>query len=318
VTSTSTTTTTTTPLDYEGQRGPPVRAFLFLAIGVLSVGAAAVLVRLADAHPLTACLVRLGLGAVVLVVAARVRGRPFPRGRDAVRAVVAGVLLAAHFALWIGSLSLTTVTASVVLVCLQPVFVAVGGAVLLRERVSLPVAAGIGIALAGAVVIATDGGATVRPGAQPIVGNALALAGAVAIAAYVLALRGQQSDVLATAAVITSTAALVTLPAVLVAGAPVWPPSSTSALWLLALALGPQVIGHTALNAALRHLPAAVVSGSILLEPVIASALALIVLGEAAGPQTLVGSLVTLVGVVMLLRPATTTSSSSSSSSSSS
>jgi drug/metabolite transporter (DMT)-like permease len=77
----------------------------------------------------------------------------------------------------------------------------------------------------------------------------------------------------------------------------------TSALWLLALALGPQVIGHTALNAALRHLPAAVVSGSILLEPVIASALALVVLDERAGARTLAGSVITLVGVVFLLRP---------------
>ncbi len=301
-------TSTTTPLE---ERGPPVRAFLFLAIGVLSVGAAAVLVRLADAHPLTACLVRLGIGAVVLLVAARVRGRPFPRGRDAVRAVVAGVLLALHFALWIGSLSLTTVTASVVLVCLQPVFVAVGGALLLRERVSVPVAAGIGIALTGAIVIAADGAVAVVVGANPSLGNALALAGAVAIAAYVLALRGQQSDVLATAAVITTTAALATVPAVLVSGAPLWPASSTSALWLLALALGPQVVGHTALNAALRHLPAAVVSGSILLEPVIASALAFVVLDERAGPQTLAGSVITLVGVVLLVRPTAAASSSS-------
>jgi drug/metabolite transporter (DMT)-like permease len=288
------------------QRGPPVRAFLFLAVGVLSVGAAAILVRLAEAHPLTACFARLSIGAAVLVAAAAARGRAFPRGRDAVRAVVAGVLLAAHFALWIGSLSLTTVTASVVLVCLQPVFVAVGGVVILRERVTATFAAGIGIALVGAVVIATDGTAAIGGGQGAPLGNALALAGAVAIAAYVLALRGQRSDVLATAAMITSTAALATLPAVLLADAPLWPSSSTSALWLLALALGPQVVGHTALNAALRHLPAAVVSGSILLEPVMATALAFIVLHEAAGIQTLIGSVITLVGVVLLLRPTTT------------
>jgi drug/metabolite transporter (DMT)-like permease len=291
--------------DRSSRRGPPIRAFLFLAVGVLSVGTAAVLVRLADTHPLTACLARLGIGAVVLMGTALARRRPFPRGRDAGRAVVAGVLLAAHFALWIGSLSLTTVTASVVLVCLQPVFVAVGGAIVLREQVTAMVAAGIGIALVGAVVIASDGAGVVGGGERTFLGNALALAGAVAIAAYVLTLRGQQSDVLATAAVITATAALATLPAVLVADAPLWPSSSTSAWWLLALALGPQVIGHTALNAALRHLPAAVVSGSILLEPVIASALAFVLLHEAASVQTLAGSVVTLVGVLLLLRPTT-------------
>jgi drug/metabolite transporter (DMT)-like permease len=291
-------TTSSPPLE----RGPPVRAFLFLAIGVLSVGAAAILVRLADAPALTACVVRLGLGGAILVVIAVVGARPFPSGKQAVRAVIAGVLLAVHFGLWIGSLSLTTVTASVVLVCLQPIFVAIGGALVFKERVSFRVGGGIGIALVGAIIVTTDTQANVIADGTAL-GNGMALAGAVAIAAYVLTVRGLRGDVLAHAAVITSSAAIVTVPAALFVGAPLWPTTSTSLLWLVALALGPQVIGHTALNAALRSLPAAVVSGSILLEPVIASSLAFVVLGEAAGGRTLGGGALTLIGVVILLRP---------------
>lgn len=288
------------------ERGPPVRAFLFLALGVVSVGAAAILVRLADAPALTACVVRLGLGGAVLVVVAVAGGRPFPSGKQAVRAVIGGALLALHFGLWIGSLSLTSVTASVVLVCLQPIFVAIGGTLVLKERVSWRIAVGIAVALIGAVVVATDAtdehtASTVSSGSS--VGNALALAGAVAIAAYVLTVRSLRGDVLANAAVITTSAAVFTVPAALWAGAPLWPTTSTSLLWLVALALGPQVIGHTALNAALRSLPAAVVSGSILLEPVIASSLAFVVLGEAAGARTLGGGILTLVGVVFIVWP---------------
>jgi drug/metabolite transporter (DMT)-like permease len=93
---------------------------------------------------------------------------------------------------------------------------------------------------------------------------------------------------------------LTVLPVAIAVGAPLWPADATSAWWLLALAIGPQVIGHTALNAALRRLPAAVVSGSILGEPVIASALAFMVLGEHAGWPTIAGSVVTLVGVLIL------------------
>jgi drug/metabolite transporter (DMT)-like permease len=289
-------------------RGPDERgrALFLLAIGVLSVGAAAILVRLANVHPLTASWVRLSIGGAVLLAITLVQRRPLPHGPDLRRAVVAGVLLAAHFGLWIGSLSFTTVTASVVLVCLQPVFVVVGGAILLRETLRAHTVLGIGVAMAGALLIATDiatdidSAAVVAVGRDPVLGNSMALAGAIAIAAYVLALRGQTGDVLATSAVITCTAALTVLPVAIAVGAPLWPADATSAWWLLALALGPQVIGHTALNAALRRLPAAIVSGSILGEPVIASALAFMVLGEHAGWPTIIGSVVTLVGVLIL------------------
>jgi len=292
----------TTPARGPDDRG---RALFLLAIGVLSVGAAAILVRLANVHPLTASWVRLSIGGAVLLAITVGQRRPLPHGPDLRRAVVAGVLLAAHFGLWIGSLSFTTVTASVVLVCLQPVFVVVGGAILLRETLRAHTVLGIGVAMAGALLIATDvdNGAVasvVAVGQAPVLGNSMALAGAVAIAAYVLALRGQTGDVLATSAVITCTAALTVLPVAIAVGAPLWPADATSAWWLLALALGPQVIGHTALNAALRRLPAAVVSGSILGEPVIASALAFMVLGEHAGWPTIAGSVVTLVGVLIL------------------
>ncbi len=270
---------------------------MLLGVGVVSVGAAAVLVRLADAHPLTTSFSRLALGGAVLLVAVACTGRPFPRGAELRRALVAGVLLAAHFALWIASLSLTSVAASVVLVCLQPVFVAVLARVFLGERSEAQSLVGVAVSLAGALLIAAD-----ASGAHSgLAGDALAIAGAVAIAVYVLVLRTQRGDVLATSAVVTSTAALVLLPLCLAAGAPLLPSSSAQAGWLLVLALGPQVVGHTALNAALKRLPATLVSGSILGEPVIASGLAFLVLDEKPGARTAAGALVTLVGLVLLL-----------------
>lgn len=283
-------------------------ALSFLAIGVLSVGAAAILIRLAHEHPLTASFSRLALGGACLVVIAVVQRRPFPRGANARRAVVAGLFLAAHFALWISSLSFTSVTASVVLVCLQPVFVIVIGAAIAAvvgrsSGVGATVVVGVAVAVVGAVMVAVGGGT--GGGASPddaAFGNALALAGAIAIAAYVLVLGGQSGDVIASSAVITVVAAVAIVPVAVVAGAPLWPTSSTGLWWLLALAIGPQVIGHTALNAALRTLPPAVVSGSILLEPVIASALAVLFLRETAAPLTLVGGAVTIAGVFVLTR----------------
>ncbi len=283
---------------------------LLLAVAVVSVGAAAVLIRLAAAPPLTAAFFRLACGAGVLGAAVALRRRPSAERTATVhvrRVVVAGVLLALHFALWIASLERTTVTASVVLVCLQPVFVAVIAWLALRERTPPRALAGIVVALVGAVAVASDGaGGPPAAGARgTLVGDVLALAGAVAIAGYVLVLRSQRGDVLVTSAWVTTTAAAVLLPACLVAGAPLTPVSTTQAGWLLALALGPQVIGHTALNAALQRLPASMVSGSILGEPVIASGLAWLLLDERPGWRTAAGSVVTLAGVALLLRAPT-------------
>ena len=95
--------------------GADAGALALLAVGVVSVAAAAVFVRLAAAHPLTASFVRLAVGAVVLLVIAR--ARRFPHGADLRRSVLAGVLLAAHFALWIGSLSSTTVAGRTTVWC---------------------------------------------------------------------------------------------------------------------------------------------------------------------------------------------------------
>lgn len=286
---------TSTPVN----KSADTSALFLLALGVVSVAAAAVFVRLASAHPLTASFVRLSVGAVVLFVIARTRQLRFPQGADLRRSVLAGALLAAHFALWIGSLSSTTVAASVVLVCLQPVFVVAIGRVFLRQHTPALVVVGIATALAGAITIALAGGDS---GAATMTGNAMALGGAVTIALYVLVQQHQRSDIVATSAVVSAVAALCVLPLALALGAPLTPSDGRQAFWLLLLALGPQVVGQTALSAAVRRLPASVVSGSILGEPVVATALAAVVLNEHVGLQTLCGGAVTLVGVVLIVR----------------
>lgn len=64
--------------------------------------------------------------------------------RDLRVAVVSGVALAVHFASFFESLELTTVAAPVTLITTQPVFVRVGAAVLVDERLSVGTAAGSG------------------------------------------------------------------------------------------------------------------------------------------------------------------------------
>ena len=74
--------------------------------------------------------------------------------------------------------------------------------------------------------------------------------------------------------------------------------------WLLiaALALGPQLIGHTSFNWALRSLSATFVAVAILGEPVGSAILAYLLLGEGFGAVQLWGFVILLAGIFIAAR----------------
>src|SRR5947207_16000584 len=103
-------------------------ASLVLCLALIGISFAAPLVRLSHAHPLAIAIWRLGCALIVVAVAWVVTGswRQWRRlDRDGVLvAAGAGVMLALHFWTWNSSVGLTTVSASVVLVNMQPALVA--------------------------------------------------------------------------------------------------------------------------------------------------------------------------------------------------
>ena len=274
-----------------------------IAVGVLAVSSAAILIRLSEAPALAVAFWRCALGVVVLLPSALVRRERFPRGKVLYVGLASGVALGAHFGFWIVSLDYTSVAASVVLVSNTPVFVAILAYLIFGEKTSPLSFAGILVALAGTTVIAQDGSA----GSAATFGNALALLGAVTFTVYVLVGRSQRSGaepvgVLPYSIVLYSAAAAALLPAALLSGDRLWGYSGETWFWLWAIALGPQILGHTVFNWALGYVEASVVSGAVLAEPVIASFLAWLILAEKPGYATLLGGVVVLAGLFLLLR----------------
>jgi drug/metabolite transporter (DMT)-like permease len=215
--------------------------------------------------------------------------------------VASGAALGAHFGFWISSLDYTSVAASVVLVCTQPVFVAILAYLVFGETTSPLSFVGILIALAGTIVIASDGSV----GSTTFFGNALALIGAVMVAVYVLigrSLRTTGIGVLPYSIVVYASASATLAPAALYAGASFWGYSGETWFWLFAVTLGPQILGHTVLNWALRYVDASIISGTILAEPVVSALLAWLVLSEKPNLSTLLGGTVVLLGLFLLLR----------------
>lgn len=68
-------------------------------------------------------------------------------------------------------------------------------------------------------------------------------------------------------------------------------------LWMLLLALVPQLIGHTTYNWALRYMPASLVSVTTLGEPIGSAILAFFILAETPTKLTLFGGILILAGI---------------------
>ena len=79
--------------------------------------------------------------------------------------------------------------------------------------------------------------------------------------------------------------------------------SSAAFLWLILLALAPQLLGHSAYNYALRFLSSTYVAIITVAEPIGASILAFIVLHELPSTLTLVGAAIILLGIGVASRP---------------
>jgi drug/metabolite transporter (DMT)-like permease len=186
----------------------------------------------------------------------------------------------------------------VALVTTQPVWVALLSRVFLRERVAPRAAAGIALAVLGGGVMA---GADVALGRAALLGDLLALLGAVAGALYFVTGRRVRARLSLGAYVgaVYPVAALGLLAAALADGAPLGGYRGRTWLALLLLALVPQLLGHSLLNWSLRWLSGTFVAVTILAEPVMAVLLAIPVLGERPTPIQLVGGAVLLSGVAL-------------------
>ena len=94
---------------------------------------------------------------------------------------------------------------------------------------------------------------------------------------------------------------------VLVAGYRLTGYSPAIYLVFLALAVIPQLLGHSTFNWALRYLPVVYVSISLLCEPIGSTLLALILLKEAPSPVTIIGGIFILGGIVIASIPGSKT-----------
>ncbi|MFN0075133.1 MAG: DMT family transporter [Prosthecobacter sp.] len=274
---------------------------LVLCVGVLAVSSGSIFVRLSDAPPLVTAMWRMTFATVFLL--------PFAwwKARDELRSLtrhelgsgaLAGLFLALHFATWIASLSFTSVANSTVFVNTAPLWVAIMSPWLTHERLSRRSWAGIGLSVIGGTII---GAGDFAGGTRALIGDALALAGSLALALYLLSGRRLRAKLSLPAylAVCYTSAAIVLWIAVLVSRTPLTEFSVNTWGALLGMALISQHLGHSSYNWAMRYFSAGFIAVCLLGEPVGSSLLAWWLFDEGVTWMKAAGGLLILVSIYL-------------------
>ena len=274
-----------------------------MATAVVGVSMSGPLTAMVAAPVLAIAFWRNAAGAAALVPVLLTRERATLTGlrlRDLRSSVLAGLFVAAHFAAWLPSLSMTTVAASTALVTTTPIWTALA-AWLTGVRLPATVWWGLLLAVVGAALIA---GVDVTVSREALAGDGLAVLGAIFAGGYVLAgARARQRLATSAYAVVAySTCALATAVAAVVFGVPLTGFSTRDWLLIAAITVCAQLLGHTLLNLVLSSVGPTVVSLAILLEVPGATLVALVLLGESPPLLALPGMAAVVVGVALVIR----------------
>ena len=300
---------------------PPISPLFVIFIGILAVSTSSIFIRFAQASApsLIIAAYRLTIAAIFLIPAAIGPGKTDLKkltGKQIILAIVSGIFLACHFATWISSLAYTTVASSVVLVDTSPLWVALLAPLLLKEKPGRWVLSGLGVALAGGLFIGLSDVCQITAGGiscpslvslvdgKYFIGDGLALLGALFAAGYLLigrVLRPKMTLVSYTF-LVYGIAALVLIGLAGFAHLRPFGYPSMTYVWFLALAVIPQLIGHSTFNWSLRYLSAAFVSITILGESIGSTILAFFILGEVPPVIKIWGAVLILVGIMMASR----------------
>lgn len=293
-------------------RSTPPRVYGAVAVGLVVMSFAAIFIRFAQNEGIPSLVIAMGrlvLASLVLTPIVLVRHRPalrLLRRRDLVMAAASGALLATHFATWILSLEYTSVLVSVVLVATSSLWAALLERVFLHINLRPVVLTGLALVVVGGVLIGLGGSAGTSIGSNPLLGGALALTGALAMALYLIIGRTLclRIGLMPYIWLVYGCAAATLILVVIATATPVSGYPVEGYLWVGLLGLAPQLIGHTSLNYALQYMSATYVSIATQMEPVGSAIAAFVIFGERPAILQIIGSAVILAGVVLAsLRP---------------
>ncbi|WP_134699461.1 DMT family transporter [Ammoniphilus sp. YIM 78166] len=272
-----------------------------LVISIIAISFAAIFVKWSEAPATILSMYRMWLASILLLPMVWIKREEFQKisRKDWYLLFFSGMFLALHFALWFGSLKLTTVASSTIILALQPIVALIGGYFLFKERSTRSALLTMGIAVIGAIMV---GWGDFGLSKEAILGDILSFLSVIAVVGYLMI--GQNTVKKVSHWIYSFCVFLFASVALGVYNL------ATSAAFdgyderewgiFLLLAIVP-TIAHVINNWLLNYVNATTISMSILGEPVGATALAAVLLGEVLVGWQIVGGLLVLFGVFLFL-----------------
>jgi drug/metabolite transporter (DMT)-like permease len=264
-----------------------------------------------EVPPLVIAFYRMTLATLLLMpvaIAAKRREIAALARGDLSLLVLGGFCLAVHFGAWITSLKYIPIATSVVLVNSHPLFVVLASYFFLGEKPRARGLLGTLTGLLGMAVISHDAlrGREAAQAGNAIVGDGLALLGALAVVGYFIvgrkarariSLLGYVTPLYAVCSVFLLIWIMATRDRAM--PNPLYPYSPSVWAYFAALAVVPTILGHTVFNWALKHVKPSAISLAFLGEPVVASVLAFIFFSQRPPVATFIGGALVLAGIYL-------------------
>ena len=267
----------------------------------MMISFSAIFIRLSGESPVTVAFFRAVYALPFLVLLSWARRRePERTRRQQALAFASGLVLAADFALWHVSIEYIGAGLATVLGSVHVVIMMAAGRVLLGQRPTRVAMFATPIALFGVILISGLGEEAAQ-GDDPVLGTIFGLSTGFLYVAYLLLLR-QSSGTDGTTSVrpLTEATAGAAFGALLLVPldsgfsiTPSWPEHG----WLLALALGAQVLGWLLITYALPRMEAWQTSVILVLQPAGTVLWALLILGEMFSALQWIGLVLVIGGV---------------------
>lgn len=291
-----------------------IGALIALFVGAVTIGAAGILVRLAETGPMATAFWRglfsLPLLAVWALLDPSAAGSPaeatasrrlslFFRDRGF---LLAGVFFAGDLALWHEALLKTSVAAATLEACLAPLVVVLFAWLAWKETPTTAFLVAIALAIVGMVLIVSP---KAGHGGSAFLGDAFGLATAVFFAGYILAVAHLRGRYGTGAVMFNSTVVFTVLLFPLALTQKFLPNTAGGWAAIIGYAVAAHALGQGLVAYALAHLRPTFGSLGLLVETLGAALSAWLVLGERLTPLQIVGGLV-IVGGIALARSART------------
>lgn len=277
----------------------PLKAYLYLLLGVFCIAWSAIFVKMADAPALTSGFYRYFFCFIGLVPIWLYKGIKIPDANTAILITIAGLLFVADMSLWNLSILRTSASVSTLLANNASVFVGLGTLLFFKQKLPKIYWIGLAVAMVGIFLVA---GKDILQNPSVGLGHFMAIGAAVFYAGYMLItqrIRGKVDTV--------NFMAWSLIACLIFSFLTCWQQdlemthfNQTTWIAFVGSGLICHLAGWLSINYALGFIPAAIVSPTLLIQPVLTSIISFFLLGEILRTEQIIGGLIVLCGIYLV------------------